>query len=228
MFLLWKAASLVSSAQLGPMDCQVLIADVLGDDSGWAWNTDDDRRQYTTARDHLLKEECSAEQVYYRPVLQQRIQAAVSFLSSQKDIDSTRLAALGWCLGGHAILELGRMRLPNLYAMASFHGVFAGATASSYSKDQVEAADTGQAEVLICHGVNDPFVDDAQVQVAVATFQDLRHRLSLLQLQAKHGFTNPAQAYNDNPAFAYSQEAADKAWRQTLALLQRNLSTASA
>jgi len=45
-----------------------------------------------------------------------------------------------------------------------------------------------------------------------------------LQLKdAKHGFTNPAQDFNDIPAFGFDKESADKAWRQAMALLRRRL-----
>jgi dienelactone hydrolase len=45
----------------------------------------------------------------------------------------------------------------------------------------------------------------------------------LLQLDANHGFTNPAQVHNDNPAFGYHPESAKKAWHQALALLTRRI-----
>jgi dienelactone hydrolase len=54
-------------------------------------------------------------------------------------------------------------------------------------------------------------------------FQKNRHTTSLLQLDAKHGFTNPAQEFNENPAFAYHEPSATKAWKQTLAMLQRRI-----
>ncbi|GKY97212.1 hypothetical protein MPSEU_000679600 [Mayamaea pseudoterrestris] len=224
LFLLWKASSLISSQQLRSLDCQVLVADILGDDRGWAWSTD--RERYTTTRNLVLQEQPDANGESHRPLLQQRIQASLNFIATDESIDSTRLAALGWCLGGHSILELARMQCYNMRAMATFHGVFDGASAVAHTQTESTSVDTAQgqpAEILLCHGVNDPFVSDQQLHAAMATFQRLRYRLSLLQLSAKHGFTNPAQDFNDNPAFAYDQEAANKAWRQALALLQRSL-----
>jgi dienelactone hydrolase len=44
-----------------------------------------------------------------------------------------------------------------------------------------------------------------------------------LQLDANHGFTNPAQVHNNNAAFGYHPEAAKKAWRQAVALLTRRI-----
>jgi dienelactone hydrolase len=56
-----------------------------------------------------------------------------------------------------------------------------------------------------------------------ALFQLYGHTTSLLQLEARHGFTNPAQVHNDNPAFGYHAASAQKAWRQALALLARTI-----
>lgn len=58
VFLLWKAASLVMS-----LDCEVLITDILSDESGWAWQSD--RTQYETARNKVLDE----GDEFSRPVL---------------------------------------------------------------------------------------------------------------------------------------------------------------
>jgi dienelactone hydrolase len=205
VFLLWKAASLVMA-----LNCQVLIADILSDESGWAWDLD--RRRYETVRQQVLGGDGT------RPLLQKRIYAAVSLLKNQ--VDENRLAALGWCLGGHSILELARMNIPEMRAMVTFHGVF----------DDIEApAETAvssmSAEVLVCNGVEDPFVSSQTLENALTTFQQYGHRLSLLQLKgAKHGFTNPAQDFNDNPAFAFHAESAHKSWHQATALLKRRCS----
>jgi dienelactone hydrolase len=51
--------------------------------------------------------------------------------------------------------------------------------------------------------------------------QALGHKASLLQLKAKHGFSNPAQVHNPNEAFEYDAEAAAKSWRQAVALMKR-------
>jgi dienelactone hydrolase len=54
-------------------------------------------------------------------------------------------------------------------------------------------------------------------------FQHFGHTTSLLQLDANHGFTNPAQVHNNNSAFGYHPESAKKAWHQALALLTRKI-----
>jgi dienelactone hydrolase len=67
-----------------------------------------------------------------------------------------------------------------------------------------------------------PFVSNESLENALETMQQ-QNTVSLLQLKAKHGFTNPAQEYNENAAFEYDKASANKSWKQTLALLKRTL-----
>lgn len=50
-----------------------------------------------------------------------RAQAALDALSSQENVDSARLAAVGFCFGGSTALELARSGAP-LVGVVSFHG----------------------------------------------------------------------------------------------------------
>jgi dienelactone hydrolase len=265
VFLLWKAAALVNSMMLEDADDSdddgptILVADILSDATGWAW--DDDKTQYMAVRDTVLAVNDNgnndANGSQYRPVLQQRIRAAIdTLLKVDPRVDPENLAALGWCLGGHSILELGRMqtqqesRMPwRMRAMVTFHGVFDGLPPppaeeeldqDSGNQDDTDTDVNGnlqnknasppqkKTEILICHGLQDPFVSDQSLERALATLTVTGHIVSLLQLQgAKHGFTNPAQDFNDNPAFAFDANSANKAWRQTMALLRRACATDS-
>lgn len=215
MFLLYKAVALVNSLE---GDCVVFIADILGDESGWAW--DPDRTRYNAAREKVLAVETNANRGPYRPLLQQRIQAALDYLSSKEYVD--RYAAFGWCLGGHSILEISRMiKVRSAFrALVTFHGIFDGLPTPPESNEE---RDDSCVDVLICHGTEDPFVSDDNIERALATFQAHRFRTSLLQLPAKHGFTNPAQDFNDSPAFAFHAESATKSWRQATNLVRQKL-----
>ena len=216
VFLLWKAVSIILN-----FPCVVFIADILSDRTGWAWSPD--RTRYNTAREHVLNTFGNDETEHNRPFLQSRIRAAVEAVALQSHVDKDRLAALGWCLGGHSILELARMRLPSVRAMVTFHGVFDGIPPPR-AKEEPDAIKTKGSQILICHGVRDPFVSDENLEQALATFQHYRHSVALLQLKdAKHGFTNPAQTYNENSAFEYHQESASKAWNQAIGLLSRSI-----
>lgn len=216
--LQWKADSLVSNKEIFPDGCVVLVADILSDDVGWAW--DDDRSKYSEARSQVLKGEASGE----RLLLQSRLRAALEGLHRvAPEVDMTRLCALGWCLGGHNVLELGRMQISGIKAMITFHGVFDGVPPP---KESVDASKDSTSEILICHGDLDPFVDkQTNLKYAVDTLKRYGNNVRLLSLDdAKHGFTNPAQEYNLNDAFSYNEAAANLAWSETLALLKSTFS----
>ena len=236
IFLYWKAAALVNSLADDDNDDNVvvLIADILSDDTGWAW--DDDRTKYTRSRDQVLHVEEASDSAgtlsWSRPLLAKRIKSAINTMMEEEDVDPSRIAAIGWCLGGHSILELARISVNDddisIRAMVTFHGVFDGVPKMEPFDDSDGAGalpDLSRCELLICNGVEDPFVKAEDMENALRIFQKLRIPVSLLQLRdARHGFSNPAQDFNTNSkAFGYHQESANKSWRQGIALLRRRL-----
>jgi dienelactone hydrolase len=225
VFLLWKAESLVSNSDVFPDGCVVLICDLLSDEPGWAWNPD--RTKYNQARDKLLDRLPDGT----RPVLLDRVTAAYETLLNIPEVDSERIAALGWCLGGHPILELGRsiqkVSSVQIKGLITFHGVFDGVKPSPSTTTTTTTTTTTQeedsssaAQVLICNGSRDPFVKSSDLDAAVATFEAHGHKVRVLPVDAKHGFTNPAQDFSDNPAFGFDELAAAAAWTETLKLLK--------
>jgi dienelactone hydrolase len=250
LFLLWKAAATVNQLYNNNNNnnddnnsinnnnnnnngCLVLIADMLSDESGWAWE-EHDKTRYNEARDFILKPNKDDLVGQQRPVLRQRIHAAIDTLLQSKltsrsggggggsndgddivvwTVDPNRIAALGWCLGGHAIMELADMSRQlhdvqegtacSIRALATFHGVFdTGVSLSSSSSslpisgnheeslqqrqpdEPLLPTPTFRTEVLICHGTKDPFVSDESLERALACLQQQSHiTTSLLQLQ---------------------------------------------
>lgn len=210
----WKADSLVTNREVFPDGCIVLIADILSDDIGWSWSSD--RTKYNAAREEVLTVVDPTDGT--RKNLQTKLNAALTELKSISAVDETRLAALGWCLGGHSVLELARMNPSGVKAMATFHGVFDGIPPTS--DDSGEVKETG-CNILLCNGAEDPFVSETSLQNAIDTMKQSGHAVNLLQLTgAKHGFTNPAQDFNPNESFVFNEEGADMAWSSTLDLLK--------
>lgn len=210
--LQWKADSLVTNNNTFPAGCVVLIADVLGDDVGWGWSSDCNK--YTDARNSVLTQDNNTGT---RQQLQLRIQAAIKAMKQVEGVDESRLAAFGWCFGGHSILELGQMRIPEMKAMVTFHGVFDGILPPT---DRAEVMIKRESQVLICNGEADPFVSKQSLQNSIALLERNGHEVTLLQLAGvKHGFTNPAQDCNPNEAFAYNEDGARTAWKAALAIL---------
>lgn len=224
VFLYYKAYCLLQK-----LDCIVMICDILSDPNGWAWGPN--RTRYNTIRDSLLHQNAT--------LLQQRVASAIHYLERHvPQIDRHRLAAMGWCLGGQPLLELAMLAREHhqnytFKAMISFHGVFArdsslrlpqSVQVPSQNTDEDNGTSSLAKRVLLCNGMDDPFVTPADLEAATKVFTDGGYNVEVLQISnAKHGFTNPAQAYNTNPAFGFSKEGSVLAWAKAQELLQQAL-----
>jgi dienelactone hydrolase len=225
IFLFYKAYELVQE-----FDSYVLICDILSDETGWAWSLD--RTRYNEIYHSLLENHWT--------LLGSRSLAAVKALLCaavpHKEVDPNRIAAIGWCLGGKPILDLGLSESTTvddddddaytIVAMSTFHGVFARddqawkAVVTTSDEDNKK----GQAEIFAFNGIDDPFISQVDLDRAKERLEANGHKFELFQMEgAKHGFSNPAQAWNDSPAFDYNESAAKKSWEQTIALLHRRL-----
>jgi dienelactone hydrolase len=138
-----------------------------------------------------------------------RAQAALDAVSSQENVDSARLAAVGFCFGGSTALELARSGAP-LVGVVSFHG--------GLHCKQPEDARNIKAKVLVCHGAMDPLVPRAQL----TAFEEQMSKTNVdWQVHeyggAMHAFTNPGA---EGEGMAYNALADQRSWNAMLALFQ--------
>ena len=212
VFLRWKADALANDREaFGDKGCVVLIADILGDESGWAWR---DRDKYDRVHKSLLVPDKNGE----RHKLRGRVRAALKAISSQPGVDPQRIGALGFCLGGHPIMELARMQEPSVRALATFHAVFDGVAKLSAVESSAGVSD---CKVLVCTGDDNPFVPAADLSAALGAFRGLGYHSEARPFaETCHCFTNPAQDVNPSAAFAYDEEASAAAWTAVLSLLK--------
>jgi dienelactone hydrolase len=136
-----------------------------------------------------------------RPLFRDRVNAGLDVLKSQPNVDASRLAAIGYCFGGTAVLELARSGA-DVKGIVSFHG--------GLSTPTPQDAGNIKARVLILHGAADPFVKPDEVAAFENEMAQAKVNYRLIKYPgAMHGFTNP-----DNqgvPPGAQYNEAADKA-----------------
>jgi dienelactone hydrolase len=139
-----------------------------------------------------------------------RGQAGLAALSNCPDTDG-RIAAVGFCFGGLAVLALARSGEP-LAAAVSIHGSLA----------TVRPAEPGQvrARVLVCHGAMDPHVPLADV----TSFAEEMNRAGAdwelaMYGGALHGFTHQQAAPQAVPGVAYDARADNRSFAATRALL---------
>jgi len=147
-------------------------------------------------------------------VYRRRLKAGLRALAGLREADGLPLAAIGFCMGGQAALELARDGAP-LIAAVSFHGLL----------DTGLPAEPGQiaARILVCHGDADPMVPRSQV---LAFWEEMDAAKADWHFHAyggvKHGFTNPAKV-EGNPAVAYDASADRQSWAAMLALFDEVL-----
>lgn len=133
-----------------------------------------------------------------RALLQALVNKALSVMSEQAEVDSSRLAAMGYCFGGLTVLDLARSGA-DVRGVVSFHGLF--------NAPETGSAPAIRAKVLCLHGYDDPMVPPESVLALAA---ELTAGGADWQIHAYgntlHAFTNPAA---NDPGFGavYSADA---------------------
>jgi dienelactone hydrolase len=135
----------------------------------------------------------------------QRARVALDMLASLPQVDSSRLAAIGFCMGGTFALELARAGAP-LRGVVSFHG----------GLETQRPAEAGQvkAKILVCHGADDPFVPPAQVNAFAEEMTKAGADWQVISYGGTvHSFTNPAADSVGTPGLAYNKRTDERSWK---------------
>ncbi len=138
-------------------------------------------------------------------VVRGRVRAALDKISSLPQVDSSRLAVMGYCMGGTCSLEIARSGAA-VKGVVSFHGGLA-------TKQPAEEGKV-KAKVLVCNGADDPFV----LPVQVATFNEEMTKAGvdwqfINYGGTVHSFTNPDAAAIGAPGIAYNKSADERSWQ---------------
>jgi dienelactone hydrolase len=134
----------------------------------------------------------------------QRFLAAYELLRADPHVDGERIAAIGYCFGGTAVLELARSGA-DLAGVVSFHG--------GLDTPTPQDAKNIKCKVLALTGGDDPHVPPAQVQA----FED-EMRQGGVDWQvvayggAVHSFTNPEAGDDPSKGVAYNARADKRSW----------------
>lgn len=139
-----------------------------------------------------------------RALLQARAQAGLAQLLKSARVDTSRIAAMGYCFGGGAALELARSGA-NLDGIVSFHG--------NLDTPHPEQARNIKGPVLILHGAEDPFVPEEQVEAFEAEMRKANVDWTLTMYSgAVHSFTNPTAGSDPSKGAAYHPKADSRSW----------------
>jgi dienelactone hydrolase len=118
------------------------------------------------------------------------------------------IAVIGYCFGGTGALEAARAKLP-VKAVVAFHG--------GLSKDEKRPNEKILSKVLVCHGADDPFVPETEVE---AFRQEMKAREADWQLiyyaDAVHSFTEEEAGTDKSKGAAYNEKADKRSWSNML------------
>ncbi len=152
-------------------------------------------------------EEAAALATKYRSdrgLMRQRVLAALDELKKNPMVDEKRIATIGYCFGGTAVLELARSGAP-IVGVVTFHG--------GLDTPTPDDAKNIKGKVLVLHGADDPYVPPAQV----AAFQEEMRKggvdwQMIFYADAVHSFTNPSAGTDKSTGNAYNEKADKRSW----------------
>jgi dienelactone hydrolase len=139
-----------------------------------------------------------------RKLMRARATAGLDVLRKHALVDSSRLAAIGFCFGGTTALELARGGT-DVRGVVGFHAGLG--TSTPAQPGQVKA------KVLVCHGADDPHVPPPEVHA----FEDEMRKAGVdwelnAYGHAVHSFTNKS-AHDRAHGTEYNAEADRRSWQ---------------
>lgn len=140
-----------------------------------------------------------------RKELRKRIVGAYKVLQDHLAVDENRIAAMGFCFGGLAVIELLRSG-ENLSGVISFHGVL-GSHLGTMRAELEPSVLPLKGALLLLHGYKDPLsspedLTDIQKEFSEANIDWQLH----IYGRASHAFTNP-HANDESSGLIYNAGA---------------------
>jgi dienelactone hydrolase len=139
-----------------------------------------------------------------RALLRERARAGLAVLQKDDHTDPKRVAAIGYCFGGTAVIELARSGA-DIAGVVSFHG--------GLDSPRPEDGKNIRCKVLALHGADDPHVSAKDL----AAFEDEMRQANVdWQLVkyggAVHSFTDWNAGNDPKAGAAYNEKADHRSW----------------
>lgn len=134
-----------------------------------------------------------------RADMRARAKAAYELLAADKRVESSKIAAMGYCFGGTTALEMARIGLP-LTGVISFHG--------GLSAVKPEDAKNIKTKLLVLHGAIDPYVPAAELAQFQKELNDANVNYEFVAYSgAVHAFTEKHAGTDIKAGAAYNEQA---------------------
>jgi dienelactone hydrolase len=187
--------------QLAEMGYVAFAADLYGD--GKVVTTAEDAMKQATA----LRSDVKA--------WRGRAEAALKVLTGQPNVDASKVAAIGYCLGGSTALQLAYGGA-DLKAVSTFH--------AALPTPKPEEAKAIKARLLINHGAADKFIPEKAVTDFRSALEAAGVKYEFVSFPGVvHSFTVPDADKANNPGMKYDKTADETSWKKMRELFQVTL-----
>ena len=150
-----------------------------------------------------------------RPMFRTRVKAALDVLAKNPLVDTAKLASIGYCFGGAAVLELARIGAP-IVSNVVFHGSLSSPTPAD--------ARNIKGRVLVLHGADDPAVPAAEVDAFRKEMKDAKIDMQLvLYPDTVHSYTMPRAGNDNSRGSAYNERSDKRSWIAMQAFFKETL-----
>jgi dienelactone hydrolase len=140
-----------------------------------------------------------------RALTRERVEAGLAQLRANPLVDQQRIAAIGYCFGGMAALELARSGA-DIAGVVVFHGDLSNPTPADDANIK--------CKVLALQGGDDPFVTQRDVESFENHMRAAGVNWQVNQYGgAVHSYTNPDSGNDKSKGVAYNAQADRRSWQ---------------
>lgn len=161
----------------------------------------------------------SAETMKNMPGMKARFVAALDLLKKNGSVDSSRIAAIGYCFGGGVVLSMASAGA-DLKGVVSFHPGLGSVLPAEKGKVK--------AKILVCNGAADKFNPEETIKNFKAGLDSAKAEFRFVNYpDALHAFTNPAATEKGkkfNMPIAYNEKADKQSWADMQMFFKKVLS----
>lgn len=144
-------------------------------------------------------------------LFRQRMLDALDALNTINLVKDGYIGAIGYCFGGTAVLELARANA-DIKGVVSFHG---GLSTLDIDRHPIKA------KILVCHGIDDPFVPLSQVEDFIKEMNQRKADYQIIMYSdAVHSFTEQSAGSDKSKGTAYNELADKRSWNHMLLFFQ--------
>ena len=139
-----------------------------------------------------------------RKVLSDRINYCLNLLKNYELVDSSKVAAIGYCFGGRCVLDLARSGA-ELNIVVSFHGI--------YDRPNIDNPKNINTPILLLHGYEDPYATEDDLKKLLNELKEKNSRWFVhIFGGVAHAFTNP-DANDESNGLKYNRDAMHMSWK---------------